>query len=120
MAFAFEKLVVYQKAVDFADQVSVRTEQFSRGYGFLVDQLNRAALSISANIAEGNGRFTKPDRKHFFGVARGSVQECVPLLELAKRRDLLALADHEALKSQLEEIARMLSGLINGLNTRDD
>ncbi len=69
MTFAFEKLLVYQKSVDFADAVCVATEQFQRGYGFLVDQLNRAALSISSNIAEGNGRFTKADRKHFFGIA---------------------------------------------------
>jgi four helix bundle protein len=70
MAFAFEKLLVYQKAIDFADEVCRSTEQFSRGYGFLVDQLNRAALSISANIAEGNGRFTTKDRRNFFGIAR--------------------------------------------------
>ena len=89
MTFAFEKLLVYQKSVDFADDICARTEQFPRGYGFLVDQLNRASVSIAANIAEGNGRFTKPDRKHFFGIARGSVQECVPLLELATRRKLL-------------------------------
>jgi four helix bundle protein len=94
------------------------TEQFPRGYGFLVDQLNRAALSISANIAEGNGRFTKPDRKNFFGIARGSVQECVPLLELARRRQLIDDARHAELKSQLEEISKMLSGLINGLEKR--
>lgn len=71
MAFTFEKLEVYQKAVTFADRVCVATETFSRGYGFLSDQLNRAALSIAANIAKGNGRFTKPDRKNFFGIARG-------------------------------------------------
>ena len=118
MAFSFEKLVVYQKAVDFADSVCTHTEQFSRGYGFLVSQLNRAALSISANIAEGNGRFTKADRKNFFGIARGSVQECVPLLELALRRNLLTEEKHIELKNQLEEIARMLSGLIKGLENR--
>lgn len=118
MAFAFEKLVVYQKAVDFADSVCGVTEQFPRGYGFLVNQLNRAALSIAANIAEGNGRFTKPDRRNFFGIARGSVQECVPLLELALRRKLLNEKDHTELKLRLEEIARMLSGLIKGLENR--
>jgi four helix bundle protein len=75
MAFAFEKLLVYQKAVDFADHICAATEQFPRGCGFLVDQLNRAALSIAANIAEGNGRFTKRDRKNFIGIARGSIQE---------------------------------------------
>jgi four helix bundle protein len=119
MAFAFEKLVVYQKSVDFADVICQRTELFTRGYGFLVDQLNRAAVSISANIAEGNGRFTKPDRRHFFGIARGSVQECVPLLELARRRNLIDDAIRVDLKGHLEEISRMLSGLINGLDNRE-
>jgi len=70
---------------------------------FLVDQPNRAALSIAANIAEGNGRFTKPDRRHCFGIARGSVQECVPLLELALRRKLLNEQDHLGLKAGLRK-----------------
>src|SRR5690606_1438083 len=59
---------------------------FSRGHGFLVDQLNRASLPVAANIAEKNGRFTKADRRSFFGIARGSLQECVPLLELARAK----------------------------------
>lgn len=71
-------------------------EGFPRGYCFLVDQLNRAAFSIATNLAVGNGRFTKLGRKNFFTIARGSAQECVPLIE----------------------IARMLSGLINGLEKR--
>jgi four helix bundle protein len=119
MSFAFERLLVYQKSVDFADAICSTTEEFQRGYGFLVDQLNRAALSISSNIAEGNGRFTVPDRKHFFGIARGSVQECVPQLEIAKRRGLISEAKHTDLKLQLEEISRMLSGLISGLENRE-
>ena len=116
--FQFEKLLVYQKSLDFADEVCSATEQFNRGYGFLVDQLNRAALSISANIAEGNGRFTQADRKNFFIIARGSVQECVPLLELVRRRALIDDSRHVGLKSNLEEISKMLSGLINGLESR--
>jgi len=119
MAFAFEKLLVYQKAIAFADSVCTLTKSFPRGYFFLADQLNRAALSIAANIAEGNGRFTKPDRRNFFGIARGSAQECVPLLELATRQRLLDAKAHQEMKGNLEEIARMLSGLINGLDKRD-
>jgi four helix bundle protein len=118
VAFDFEELLVYQKAVDFADQICAHTERFQRGYGFLVDQLNRAALSISANIAQGNGRFTKADRRNFFGIVRGSTQECVPLLELARRRELLTTEQHTSLKEHLEEIARMLSGLIKGIENR--
>ena len=118
MAFAFEKLIVYQKAVDFADKICTATSEFPNGYYFLRDQLNRASLSISANIAEGNGRFTKNDRKYFFGIARGSIQECVPLLELAARRGFLNPELHETLKNDLEEISKMISGLINGLDKR--
>lgn len=118
MAFTFEKLNVYQKALDFADEIFTCTSGFPNGYYFLRDQLNRASLSISANIAEDNGRFTKNDRKYFFGVARGSVQECVPLLELAARRDFLAKESHELLKRNLEEISKMLAGLINGPEKR--
>jgi four helix bundle protein len=120
MPFAFEKLVVYQKAVDFADDVFSQTKSFHRGYGFISSQLNRAALSISTNIAEGNGRFSKPDRKRFFGMSRGSVQECVPLLELAMRRSLLATDVHQSLKLRLEEISRMLSGLIRRMEGGDE
>ena len=76
MAFAFEKLLVYQKSLDLADQICVLTESFPRGYGFLSDQLNRASLSIAANIAEGNGSFTKPDRRNIFSIARASVTSC--------------------------------------------
>src|SRR5437868_4174589 len=57
MAFMFENLEVYQKAVDLADSIAELSDGFPRGYGFVVDQLNRAALSISMNLAEGNGRF---------------------------------------------------------------
>ncbi len=119
MAFAFEKLIVYQRAIDFADKVCDLTSEFPNGYYYLRDQLSRASLSIAANIAEGNGRFTKKDRKHFFGIARGSVQECVPLLELAVRRGFLDAQCHTSLKNDLEEIAKMLSGLIKGLEKRE-
>jgi len=118
MAFMFERLEVYQKAVDLTDEMAAMTEGFPRGYGFLVDQLNRAALSIATNLAEGNGRFTKPDRRNFFTIARGSAQECVPLLELARRRRLVQDPAALALKERLEVIAKMISGLINGLDKR--
>ncbi len=118
MAFMFENLTVYQKAVDFADQIAGLTGGFPRGYYFLTDQLNRAALSIATNLAEGNGRFTKPDRRNFFVIARGSVQECVPLIEVARRRGFVADSISAGLRDKLEEISRMISGLINGLDKR--
>jgi four helix bundle protein len=118
MVFMFEKLQVYQKAVDFADEVAGFSEGFPRGYGFLSDQLNRAALSVATNLAEGNGRFTKADRKNFFMIARGSVQECVPLLEVARRRGLLDKAQHSKLLGQIEAMGKMIGGLIRGMDKR--
>ena len=118
MAFMFENLQVYQKAVDLAGRIAEMTEGFPRGYYFLVDQLNRAALSVAANLAEGNGRFTKADRRNFFTIARGSAQECVPLLEIGRRRGFVTEAQHAELRGELEVIAKMLSGLIAGLDRR--
>lgn len=118
MTFMFENLVVYQKALDLAERIVTLTESLPRGYYFLADQLNRASLSIATNLAEGNGRFTKSDRRNFFIIARGSVQECVPLLELARRKQLLQDSLHRELRDQLEVIAKMISGLISGIENR--
>ena len=117
--FLHESLVVYQRSL----QVHAALDglwglEHKRGrYARRVDELS---TSLTINIAEGNGRFTKADRRNFFGIARGSVQECVPLLELAVRQKLLEVEGHERLKAALEEIARMLSGLINGLDKREE
>ena len=116
--FTFEKLHAYKKSVEFADSVLTATEDFPRGYGFLADQLNRASVSIATNLAEGNGRFTKADRRHFFTIARGSAQECVPLLDLAANRGFLSQDSHVNLRARLDEISRMSSGLIKGLDKR--
>lgn len=107
-----------RNSVNFADRLLALTDVFPKGYGFLADQLSRATLSIAANIAQCNGRFTKTDRKNFFGIARGSLQECIPLLELARRRELLEEKAHQELKCQLEQMTRMLSGLIRGVDKR--
>jgi four helix bundle protein len=118
MPFMFENLEVYQKSVDLAEKVINLTDEFPKGYYFLTDQLNRASLSIATNIAEGNGRFTKKDRRNFFIIARGSVQECIPLLEIAKRKQLISDAILSDLLNQLEVISKMISGLINGMERR--
>ena len=113
MSFMFENLEVYKKAVAFAEEIGNLTEGFTKGNYYLVDQLNRAALSIATNIAEGNGRYHKADRKNFFRISRGSAFECVPILELSKRKGLIKEEQAKVLKENLDEICKMLSGLIN-------
>jgi four helix bundle protein len=76
------------------------------------DQLSRASLSIPLNIAEGNGRFRPNDRRQFFTVARGSAFECVPILQLLKRQNLITQSLFDNFYSQLQVLAKMLSSLI--------
>ena len=118
MVFMFENLKVYQKSIDLAEEVINLTDEFPKGYSFLTDQLNRASLSIATNIAEGNGRYTKKDRRNFFIIARGSLQECVPLLKIAKRKQFISGAEMSEMFNRLEVISKMLSGLINGIEKR--
>jgi four helix bundle protein len=118
MPFMFEKLEVYQKAVDLAERIARLTWKFPRRTYYLTDQLNRAALSIAANLAEGNGRWHKGDRRQFFWIARGSAQECLPILEVCRRLEFLDEQVHKELKTEIEVIGKMICGLIHGLEIR--
>jgi len=109
---------IFQKAVDFAERVSKLTDTFPKGNYYITDQFNRAALSISLNFVEGNGRWHKAYRRNFFYIAQGSCYECVPILELCYRKALADQRIHEILNQNLEEIAKMISGLIQGVEKR--
>jgi len=120
MSFMFEKLEVYQRAVDLAEKIAALTETFpAKGYYHLIDQIRRASLSISLNIAEGNGRWHAKERKNFFWIARGSVFECVPVLKLCRREKLITEEKHTELKAELEVLSKMLTALIKGTEKRE-
>jgi len=112
MSFLLEKLEVYRIAVDFADDVVAVCDRLPWRSRVLVDQLSRAAISVPANIAESNGRRWPRERCQYLCIARGSLLECVPLLEIARRRSLIDSEAHADLMSLAERISRMLSGLI--------
>ena len=118
MSFLVEKLRVYQKALDFAKQTSKLCDRFPKGTYYLQDQLNRAALSISLNIAEGNGQYHNAERRNFFYIARGSSHECVPILEICHRRKFIPHDQHQKLKQDLISISSMLTALIKGVQNR--
>jgi four helix bundle protein len=118
--FMFENLEVYQKSVDFADEVATIIEKTERMYGNMRDQFSRASLSISLNIAEGNGKWHKADRKRYFLISRGSAFECVPLLEMCRRRKIITDEQHVYLKQKVKSISMMLSKLIEGTDNRKE
>ncbi len=112
MAFLIENLHVYQRAIDFTEAIDQITKRFPHRQSYISDQLNRAALSIAANLAEGNGRYHKADRANFFRIGRGSTFECVALIEVCKRTGIISIQEHALLYAQLEEISKMISGLL--------
>jgi len=85
----YDKLNVYSKALDLAEQIYIYTKPFPKEekYG-LTSQLRRAAVSIPSNIAEGCGRTSNKETAHFISIALGSLFEVDTQLRLAKRFDL--------------------------------
>lgn len=111
MKFKFEELRVYQESINFVTLIFSTTKKWPAPYKFsLADQLQRAALSICLNIAEGSGRTSK-DFQHFLSVSRGSCYECIAVITVAKQEKLLTDTVHEMLYSKLFVMAKMLSAL---------
>src|SRR2546423_2636504 len=114
--FNFEKLDVWQKAIEFADLVYNHTRDFPGDERFgLTNQMRRAAVSISSNIAEGTSQMSQTDFARFVEIATGSVFEVVSQSFIGRRQEFLTEDDFRALYSAADEIGRMLSGLRKSL-----
>ncbi len=114
--FNFEKLDVWQKAIDFADLVYKHTRSFPADERFgLTNQMRRAAVSISSNIAEGTSRMSQTDFARFIEIATGSVFEVVSQSFVGRRQGFLSEENFRAMYSAAGEIGRMLSGLRKSL-----
>jgi four helix bundle protein len=117
MPFPFENLTVYKLALEW---IAIATRHASAlkasELAPLSDQLIRAATSISLNIAEGNGRWHKGDKKQFFWIARGSVFECVAILQAASTNAVIAADAYLAAYENLQTLAKMLTKLIQSVD----
>lgn len=113
MSFIFENLEVYKKSLLFVEHVDNLIGGVpDRVHRIIFDQISRAALSIPLNIAEGNGRWHVADKRQFFWIARGSVFECVPLLEIMRSRGIITDKEANQSRERLIEIGKTLHGLI--------
>ena len=114
--FPFEKLDVWQLAVDLADYVLELLDDFPPNRHFrLVGQMEAAVTSPAQNIAEGKGRQYKKEFIQYLHIAQGSLYEVVTLNEVFRRRKLFSPKDAQEVRNRCERIDRKLNGLINSL-----
>ena len=117
--FKFEDLKIYQKALDFVDVVYDLTKSFPKQEQYnLISQFNRAAVSITLNIAEGHGD-TNAQFNRFLRIARNSINECVVCSSIAFRRNYLTSEADENNRLLLSELSKMISGLTKYLKTEN-
>ena len=117
MGFAFEDLVVYQRALEFSVSIinMIDEVETSRRHYRLIEQLEASCTSIALNIAEGKGRYSKKEFKQFLFIARGSLYETVTMLQIFMKKNWIKTRDCQSLYNESEEINKMLSGLIKSL-----
>jgi four helix bundle protein len=114
----YRKLVVWQKAHRLTVETYGISAYFQKPEAWpLRDQLLRAAISIPSNIAEGAGRGTDPDFRRFLWHSLGSCNELEYDLLLARDLGFLQGAVHSRLATRLEEVRRMLTGLVQSLKS---
>ena len=105
----FERLEVYQKALDYIDVIFTISKDFQRHLqSSLGDQLRRSTLSIANNIAEGSDKISPKERKLFYRYALDSARECIPMLTIAERQSLIT---DGVLRESCLTICRMLRRL---------
>lgn len=113
--FDFQKLEVYNKAKLFHLRC-IEILKENKTNKTTNDQLTRASFSIALNIAEGSGRFSKPDRRNFFVISRGSVFECVSILDILHDTETLETEKFESLLNSADELSRILYAMIKNLS----
>jgi four helix bundle protein len=112
MTKSFKDLIVWQKARDLAVAIYKLTDQFPRSelYG-LTNQMRRAVISISSNIAESYHRFHAKEKQQFLAIAFGSGSELESQIEIAKV--LFPNLDYQKVDELLSEGMKILNNFLN-------
>ena len=117
--FPFEKLDVYQMALELADYVLGLLEPIPLNKHFrLVSQMEAAVVSVAQNIAEGKGRQYKKEFVQYLSIAQGSLYETITLNEVFRRRKLFTEDESIEIRLKGEGVDRKLNGLMNSLREK--
>ena len=117
--FSFEKMIAWQKAADLSDQIFVIADELPpKWQSSFGDQLRRACLSVTNNLAEGSGKRTPASQRNFYDIAHGSLYEVMSMLTLLKRRKIVSIETHQICHTAGDEIAAIIYGLMQACEAR--
>lgn len=118
MGKSYRDLFIWSESVEIAADIVAMTEELPRPKPYaLIDQMQRASISVPSNIAEGKGRLTAKELRHFLGVARGSLFELQTQLEIARRINLLKPGSYEHLTERMRKVGSGINNLVRKLNS---
>ena len=118
--FGYRKLIAYQKAKEVVKRTYKLLKKFPAEERYaMCDQLRRASISVTSNIAEGVNRFSVKDKVRFIEIAYGSLMEVSSQFEVAEEIGYISTADRQNMDVLIEEDARLLSGLLNSYKPTD-
>jgi four helix bundle protein len=113
----FRDLIVWQKAMELAREVYLRTEEFPKSETFgLRMQMRRSAVSVASHIADGHGRLTDADLRKSLGTARGALYEFETQNDLASDMGFIDRDSAGKLLELATETAKLINGLLGSLN----
>ena len=114
MQFKFENLIIWQKAMDFGEEINKLTEKFPKIEIFnLSSQILRAGDSIALNISEGSIGQTNPEQKKFIGYSIRSLAEVVTCLHKAKRRNYISETEFQSYYENAFNLMNMMIAFRN-------
>ena len=112
--FGYRRLIAYEKAKEVVKHTYKLLKKFPTEERYaMCDQLRRASISITSNIAEGINRFSVKDKSHFIEMAFGSLMEVSSQFEIAEELGFITAEDKLSMDKLVDEEARLLSGLLN-------
>ena len=119
--FGYRKLIAYQKAKEVVKRTYKLLKKFPSEERYaMCDQLRRASVSITSNIAEGVNRYSVKDKSHFIEIAFGSLMEVSSQFEIAEELGYITTEDRMSMDELIKEDARLLSGLQNSYRPSND
>jgi four helix bundle protein len=117
---SYEDLVAWQRAMELVDAVYNVTSTWPNDERFgLTSQIRRAAVSIAANIAEGQGRNGRREFMHHLGIANGSICEVETMIRIATRQGYQEPDIEANVLAIAREVSRLVNGLLRSLNVSD-